>query len=98
MGIGNLQGEIVFVTGASSGIGAACARAFARQGSRLLLAARRIERLEAMRAGLEKDGAAGTHCLRLDVRDADAVRAAIEALPAAWKDVEVLVNNAGLSR
>jgi len=96
--MGNLQGEIVLVTGASSGIGAACARAFARQGARLLLAARRIERLEAMRPGLEQDGAAATHCVRLDVRDADAVRAAIEALPADWKDIEVLINNAGLSR
>ena len=98
MGTGNLQGEIVLVTGASSGIGAACARAFARRGAKLLLAARRIERLEAMRPGLEKDGAADTRCLKLDVRDADAVSTSIEALPADWKEIEVLVNNAGLSR
>jgi len=98
METGNLHGEIVLVTGASSGIGAACARAFARKGARLLLAARRIERLEAMRPSLEKDGASDSRCLRLDVRDADAVRAAVETLPADWKDIQVVVNNAGLSR
>ena len=94
----SLNGKLVCITGASSGIGAACARAFARLGARLLLAARRIDRLEAMTADLERVGAAGVRSVELDVRDAEAVRRTIEALPADWTDVEVLVNNAGLSR
>ncbi len=90
----SLQGKIVFITGASSGIGQACARAFAAQGARLILAARRIERLEALAAELGAD----THLLQLDVRDRSAVESAIAALPPEWQAIEVLLNNAGLSR
>lgn len=93
-----LANEVVFVTGASSGIGAACARAFASEGARLLLAARRLERLEEQVGELRRLGAADVLCLRLDVRDAAAVRAAVDGLPEDWKGVEILVNNAGLSR
>jgi 3-hydroxy acid dehydrogenase/malonic semialdehyde reductase len=93
-----LADQIVFITGASSGIGAACARAFAAEGARLLLAARRIERLAAMEPALREAGAPDVKALALDVRDADAVRTAIEELPQLWKAIEVLVNNAGLSR
>ena len=90
--------ETVLVTGASAGIGAACARAFAREGARLVLAARRRERLEELAA--ELGGEHGAECLLidLDVRDAAAVEAAIGALPAEWAAVDVLVNNAGLGR
>jgi NADP-dependent 3-hydroxy acid dehydrogenase YdfG len=93
-----VKGEVVFVTGASSGIGAACARAFAREGARLLLAARRAERITAEVPALLAAGAAEVRVLRLDTRQADAVRAAVDGLPDDWKAVEVLVNNAGLSR
>lgn len=93
-----LANEIVFVTGASSGIGAACARAFAAEGARLLLAARRLERLERQEGELRRLGAADVRSVRLDVRGAEAVAAAVDGLPEAWKEVEVLVNNAGLSR
>jgi 3-hydroxy acid dehydrogenase/malonic semialdehyde reductase len=93
-----LADQVVFITGASSGIGAACARAFAAEGARLLLAARRVERLAAMEPALRESGAPDVKALALDVRDADAVRTAIEELPQSWKAVEVLVNNAGLSR
>jgi serine 3-dehydrogenase len=93
-----LADQVVFITGASSGIGAACARAFAGEGARLLLAARRVERLAAMEAALREAGAPDVKALALDVRDADAVRKAIDGLPQPWKAVEVLVNNAGLSR
>lgn len=90
----NLENTCVMVTGASSGIGEACARAFAREGARLILVARRRDRLEALAAGL----GAPSLTIGLDVRDREAVDAAVAALPAPWRDVDVLVNNAGLSR
>lgn len=93
-----LSDSIVFITGASSGIGAACAFAFAREGARLLLAARRKDRLEAMRAKLMDAGAADVHVFGLDVRDRDAVEKSIPKLPEAWRAIDLLVNNAGLSR
>ncbi len=93
-----LEDAVVWVTGASSGIGAACARAFAREGARLLLIARRAERLEALGAELRASGSPEiAHCV-LDVRDRVALAAAAAELPERWKQVEVLVNNAGLSR
>ena len=96
--MGRLQDKVVFVTGASSGFGAACARAFAAEKSRLILAARRIERLRSMIPGLKEAGAPDVLAIRLDVRDRDAVNAAVASLPDSWKEIEVLVNNAGLSR
>ena len=93
-----LDGQVVFVTGASAGIGEACARAFAAEGCRLLLAARRTDRLDALASELRGAGAPETRLLALDVRDAAAVARTIDALPAPWRDIEVLVNNAGLSR
>jgi 3-hydroxy acid dehydrogenase/malonic semialdehyde reductase len=93
-----LGNQVVFITGASSGIGAACARAFAREGARLLLAARRAERIESAAPALREAGAADVRVMRLDTRDARAVESAVTGLPAPFREVEVLVNNAGLSR
>jgi NADP-dependent 3-hydroxy acid dehydrogenase YdfG len=94
----SLKGKIVFITGASSGIGAATALAFAAEGARLLLAARRAGKLaEVASMALEK-GAAAVHSIDLDVRDHRAVQRAIDELPEEWAAIEVLVNNAGLSR
>lgn len=89
-----LANKLVLITGASSGIGLACARAFAREGCRLILAARRGDRLAEAAANLD----APAHLLTLDVRDREAVEAAVAGLPAGWTDIDVLVNNAGLSR
>jgi 3-hydroxy acid dehydrogenase/malonic semialdehyde reductase len=94
----SLTGKIVFITGASAGIGAACAESFAHAGARLLLAARREDRLREMVADLRAAGAADVHTLALDVRDRKQVQAAVAGLPAAWQTIDVLVNNAGLSR
>jgi len=88
----------VLVTGASAGIGAACARAFAGAGARLVLAARRAERLEALAAELREAHGTGCLLLDLDVRDAEGVAATLGALPPEWTEVDVLVNNAGLGR
>ncbi len=94
--MGRLRDRIVCVTGASSGIGAASVRAFAAEGSRLLIAARRIDRLRSMEADLREAGAPAVHPIALDVRDPDAVAAAVSSLPDEWRAIEVLVNNAGL--
>ena len=93
-----LKGKIVLITGASSGIGEATAFAFAAEGARLLLAARRADRLQATAPKLIEAGAADVHSLALDVRDNTAVRQTIAALPAEWQAIDVLVNNAGMSR
>ena len=93
-----LKDRIVFITGASAGIGAACARAFAAEGARPLLAARRVERLRAMEPGLCEMGAPAVRSFALDVRDRAAVERALAELPAEWRAIDVLVNNAGLSR
>jgi NADP-dependent 3-hydroxy acid dehydrogenase YdfG len=94
----SLKGKIVFVTGASAGIGAATALAFAAEGARLLLAARRTDKLAEVAEAALKRGAEAVHTFILDVRDRDAVQKAIAALPAEWAAIDVLVNNAGLSR
>jgi len=93
-----LKDKIVFVTGASSGIGRSCVRGFAGLGARILMCARRADRLEALAAELDRDFHVPVHAFPLDVRNREAVARTVEGLPEAWRTVEVLVNNAGLSR
>jgi NADP-dependent 3-hydroxy acid dehydrogenase YdfG len=93
-----MKGKIVFVTGSSSGIGAATAMEFARHGAKLVLCARRLDRLQAMDAELRDAGAEDLLLLEMDVRDREAVKRALGELPEAWRSIDVLVNNAGLSR
>ena len=93
-----MKNKLVFITGASAGIGAATAMEFARHGARLLLCARRVERLQAMDAELRDAGASDVFSFELDVQSRKAVEAALAALPETWRAVDVLVNNAGLSR
>ncbi len=93
-----LKGRIALITGASAGIGEATAMAFAAEGARLLLAARRAGKLaQAASRALER-GAAAVHSIDLDVRNRHAVQRAIDELPEEWAAIDVLVNNAGLSR
>jgi len=94
----SFKNKTVFITGASSGIGEATAHAFAALGARLLLCARRMDRLERIQADLLAAGAAAVHIFALDVSDRKAVAGTIASLPAEWKAIDVLVNNAGLSR
>ena len=84
---------IVFITGASSGFGAAIARRFARDGATLILAARRTNRLRALAGEL----GGPFHVLPLDVRERGAVERAVSSLPAQFQSVDLLVNNAGLA-
>jgi 3-hydroxy acid dehydrogenase/malonic semialdehyde reductase len=94
----SLKGKIVFITGASSGIGAATSLAFAAEGARLLLAARRVEKLAEVAAQALERGATAVHSIRLDVRNHRSVQNTIDELPPEWADIEILINNAGLSR
>jgi len=94
----SLKNGIVFITGASAGIGRSCARAFAKQGARLILAARRRRRLEELAVDLKRKPGEDILLLELDVRDQPAVERTIKNLPAEWSAIDVLVNNAGLSR
>ena len=88
--------KTVLITGASAGFGEACARIFAAEGARLILTARRSERLAALRDEL-KEIAAGVHVVQLDVRDRAAVEGLVESLPEDFREIDVLVNNAGLA-
>ena len=94
----SLRGKIVFITGASGGIGAATALAFAREGARLLLAARRAGKLAEVASAALAAGAEAVHSITLDVRSRIAVQRAIDELPEEWAKIDILVNNAGLSR
>ena len=91
-----MKGKIVFITGASSGIGEGCARKFASQGSDLILNARNVAKLEELKKELETKYGVRVCLLPFDVRDRKAVSAALASLPEEWKNIDVLVNNAGL--
>ncbi len=90
-----MKRKTVMITGATSGIGEACARRFAASGYNLILTGRNTEKLESLR----KDMGSGTEVLTLafDVRDAGAAAAAVESLQGGWREIDVLVNNAGLA-
>ncbi len=98
----SLKNQIVLITGASSGIGAACAKIFATGGVQLILAARRIDKLDRLAKELVETGlipsANQIHLLELDVRDRLKVESSLNTLPEAWKAIDILINNAGLSR
>ncbi len=89
--------SIVLITGASSGFGKACAKQFAAAGYDLLLNARRADRLEALKTELESAYPIKVYTMPFDVRDNSAVEAAFNALPEAWTQIDILINNAGLA-
>lgn len=88
--------KTVLITGATSGIGLGCARKFAENGDRLILTGRNAEKLEAIKRELEEK-VSQVLTLVFDVRDRAAATEAIESLPEQWRDIDVLVNNAGLA-
>lgn len=92
--MGKLYGKTVLITGASAGIGEALAHKFSDAGCRLVLVARRMERLEALAAKLPAE----CHLVELDVRNREALASAFEAIPADFSEIDILLNNAGLSR
>ncbi|MBV9387058.1 MAG: SDR family oxidoreductase [Chroococcidiopsidaceae cyanobacterium CP_BM_ER_R8_30] len=93
-----MQNRIVLITGASSGIGASCATLFANAGAKLILAARRKERLEQLSNELRQKHACEIYLVQLDVTSHSSVAATLASLPSSWSDIDVLINNAGLSR
>jgi len=94
----SLRDQIVCITGASSGIGAACAQTFAREGARLILSARRKDRLDTIARRLIADHAVHIHTMELDVTNKNRVEEVFSSLPPKWRAIDILVNNAGLSR
>lgn len=90
-----MDGKTIFITGASAGFGAACARIFATGGNRLILAARRLEPLLKLQEELRAD--ADIHIIPLDVRDRKAIFGAVEGLPERFRAIDILLNNAGLA-
>lgn len=92
-----IKGKLILVTGASSGIGEACARRFAAEGAQLVLWARRRARLEALARVLEKQHRVAPQLAEVDVRDRAAVNRASDELVAAGHVPDVLINNAGLA-
>ena len=92
-----LKDKTVFITGSSSGIGEACATHFAKEGARLLLCARRVEKVQSLAKRLQKEYNINTHVIELDVRDQKAIQQIYNALPEEWKNLDILVNNAGLA-
>lgn len=95
--MGKLKGSVVFITGASSGIGTACARLFAKEGANLLLCARRLDMLNKLSNQLQHEHNVDVHTFRLDVRQRMNVSKTIEQLPAQWRTIDILINNAGLA-
>lgn len=87
--------NVAFITGATSGFGRASARRFAREGWSLVLTGRRLERLEEL--ARELGGQVPVHVASLDVRDAAAVKAVVDALPEGFRPIKALINNAGLA-
>ncbi len=92
-----MKEKVVLITGASSGIGRASAQQFAAAGAHLLLCARRHDVLKVLAKELIEAFGVDVHTFCLDVRDATNVTAALDALPLKWKNIDILINNAGLA-
>lgn len=93
-----VKNNIVLITGATAGIGKACAELFAEHGSRIILAARRTDRLREITADLKSRFNAETFELTVDVSQSAQVEQAIKSLPENWRAVDILINNAGMAR
>lgn len=94
----SLSNKTVLITGASSGIGEACAHAFAEQGCQVILGARRFDRVQALAVELAEQYEVNALPVQMDVCDSEALMQSITALPEQWSAIDVLVNNAGLAR
>ncbi|KTD66648.1 serine 3-dehydrogenase [Legionella santicrucis] len=93
----DLMDKIILITGASSGIGQACAQLCAKYGARLILCARRVERLEQLAKELSQRYGKEHYILPLDVREHEQVKTQLDSLPSQWQSIAILINNAGLA-
>lgn len=89
--------KTIFITGATSGFGKACAHAFATDHHRLILTGRRADRLEKEASILRDKYKIDVLTLTFDVRDHEAVKQAVDSIPVEWRNIDILVNNAGLA-
>ncbi len=92
-----MKKKIVLITGATSGIGEGCARRFAEGGYNVIITGRKREKLQSLQKELENGGTAVLP-LAFDVRDRKAAEATVASIPEEWRDIDVLINNAGLAR
>jgi len=93
-----LIGQTVLITGASSGIGKACAEVMAASGAKLILNARRVSRLESISKDLKNRFGASVYICPFDVRKYKEVKLGLESLPSEWRAIDILINNAGVGR
>lgn len=91
-----MQNKIVFISGASSGIGEACAKLFAAHGANIILNSRNLAKLTSLKTELESKHNIQVLTLAFDVRDIEAARCSIESLAPEWQNIDILINNAGL--
>ena len=89
--------KIVFITGATSGFGKACAVKFAEAGYDIIINGRREDRLQQLKKDIEEKFSVGVLPLPFDVSKRQEVFKAINTIPAKWKDIKILINNAGLA-
>jgi NADP-dependent 3-hydroxy acid dehydrogenase YdfG len=90
-----LKGKIALITGATAGIGESCTKYFAREGCNLIITGRRNDRLENLKNELEKSYGINCYFKKLDVRNFKEVEELIDSLPPEFKDIDILINNAG---
>jgi len=93
-----LKGKIAFITGASSGIGKACAFSLAEQGVNLIISARRVNVIEKISEEIKEKFSVKVYSIKLNVKDRKDVEWAVNSLPEEWKNIDILVNNAGLAK
>ncbi len=93
----SLSNKTILITGASSGIGQACAELLAAEGANLILCARRIERVAELANQLKQNHRIGAVALQLDVREQQSCSAKLKGLPDSFRNIDILINNAGLA-
>src|SRR3989339_1344011 len=94
----SLKGKIVFITGASSGIGKSCAYAFAKEGANLVISARRKTLIDEIAEDIRKKFGVKVHAYKLDITKREDVINSVKTLPDEFKNIDILINNAGLAR